>query len=237
MYGATPLLDRSQWLFIFCPPLRVFSSAHRNGFIMSSDSFPPDDPRGRDGSLPSPDSTESLSDDELLAQDLDYGLSDPDDSSNWGLVIGVLVAMAAITFLVFDGMQGETYFFDVHELQERQDALVDETVRVRGDVEAGSYVGKDGHVEHEFRIASQGETMTIIYHRALPDTFEDGSEIVAEGTLQSGMVLKADEVLVKCPSRYEGAPPAHDDGYDGYDDGDYDTDDYAALDADDSASY
>ncbi len=207
---------------------------------MSSNSFPPDDSRGRDGSIEPDDLTQGLSDDELLNQDLDYGLADDDEASNWGLVIGVLVAMAAITFLVFDAMDGETYFFDVHEVVERQDQLVGETVRVRGDVEAGSYVGEDGHVEHEFKIGTQGESMTILYARALPDTFEDDSEIVAEGTLQEGMVLQADEVLVKCPSRYEGAPPAEGDGgYDGggYDGGDYDTGDYAALDSSADADY
>ena len=184
----------------------------------------PDNNSGRDGSI------EDVSlDDELLADDLDYGLSDDEDSSNWGLVVGLLVAIAAISFLVFDGLQSETYFFDVHDAVERGDSLVGETVRVRGDVRSGSYEGDAGSLEHRFDITTQGEAMTIYYQRALPDTFEEDSEIVAEGRLDEDFVLHADEVLVKCPSRYEGAPPSVDDNQDGY--GDYDSAD--AIDSDD----
>lgn len=175
----------------------------------------PDDEHARDGSL-----YDELDEEGLLADDLDYGLSSDDqEGSNWGLIIGVFVALAAISFLVFDGIQAETYFFDVHEAVERGDELIGETIRVRGDVERGSFEGEKGQLKTRFNITSDGESMTIVYERALPDTFEEDSEIVAEGRLDEHFVLYADEVLVKCPSRYEGAPPTQ-DGYGGddYDD-------------------
>lgn len=177
---------------------------------------PPTGDAGRDGSL-----DEGPDDAGLLADDLDYGLSAEDEGPSWGLLIGVLVAMAAITFLVFDGMQSETYFFDVHDAVERSDQLVGQNIRVRGDVSPGSFIGEKGVLESQFDITSDGESLTIVYERALPDTFEEDSEIVAEGYLDEHLVLHADEVLVKCPSRYEGAPPT--DGYEGdYGGGDYD---------------
>ncbi len=173
---------------------------------------------GRDGSVDELLDDELL-DEELLADNLDYGLdSSPDDGPQWGMIIGVAVALVAISFLVFDGLQNETYFFDVHEAVERIDELAGQTVRIRGDVQPGTYVGEDGQLRSQFDITSKGEFITVVYERPLPDTFEEDSEIVAQGLLDDQRVLHADEVLVKCPSRYEGAPPSSGGGYD---DGDY----------------
>ena len=179
-----------------------------------TDSPLPNDDAGRDGSLDG-----SYEDQSLLADDLEYGLADDPEGPSWGLIIGVFVAMAAIAFLIFDGMNSETYFFDVHEAVERSDQLIGQTIRVRGEVSPGTYEGKPGVLESRFDIASEGATLTIYYNRPLPDTFEEDSEIVAEGTLKEGLVLHADEVLVRCPSRYEGAPPTGGDDYGDY--GDY----------------
>lgn len=175
----------------------------------------------------SPDSSSDVDalDDELLADELDYGLADSEDEGpNWMLIGGLLVAVGAITLLVFDGMESETYFFDVHEVVERNAELAGETVRVRGDVEAGTIDAEEARLESSFNITSQGESLTIYYERALPDTFNEDSEIVAEGTLEPG-ALHADEVLVRCPSRYEGAPPTSDGDYGDY--GDYDDGSYS----------
>lgn len=169
------------------------------------DNLPLADGSGRDGSL---DDEQQFDDVDLFADDLDYGLSrDEEDGPSWGLIVGALVAIAAIAFLVFDGLGGETYFFDVDEAMERGDSLVGETIRVRGTVEPGSLIGRDGSIDNQFRISEQGVSMTVVFSRALPDTFQDDSEIVAQGRLDEFLVLHADEVLVKCPSRYEGAPP------------------------------
>ena len=42
-----------------------------------------------------------------------------------------------------------------------------------------------------------------------PDMFKDGAEVVVEGALtQVGGPFRADKVLAKCPSKFEGADPA-----------------------------
>lgn len=169
---------------------------------MSQDPSHTEEPLGRDGTL----------DDDLLAEELDYGLADgEDEGASWMLIIGILAAAGAISFLVFDGLQSETYFFDVHDAVERGDELVGETVRLRGDVEQGTLQSNPGELNHRFDIATQGESITVVYQKALPDTFEENSEVVTQGHLDDDFVLYADEVLVKCPSRYEGAPPTTDD--------------------------
>ncbi len=184
---------------------------------------PPDE--GHDGSVDHPLDDELL-DDELLADQLDYGLdASDDDGPQWGLIIGVFVALAAIGFLVFDGLQNETYFFDVHDAVERGDELAGQTIRIRGEVVPGTHIGEDGQLRNQFDLTTDGESLTVVYERALPDTFEEDSEVVAQGTLNDDFVLYADEVLVKCPSRYEGAPPESGGDYEYDSEGDYDYDD------------
>lgn len=158
----------------------------------------------------------SLEDDELFEDELGLEFANQNENSggpSWGFIIGALVALVAVGFLVFDGLKAETYFFDVDQAVARSDKLVGELIRVRGTVEPGSFNGIDGSLDNRFRISEQGVSMSVIFQRALPDTFKEGTEVVAQGRLDEHYVLHADEVLVKCPSRYEGAPPtAHPEG-------------------------
>ncbi|RDV39955.1 cytochrome c maturation protein CcmE [Bradymonadaceae bacterium TMQ3] len=169
---------------------------------MTSHTTPPSDPNahGWDGDL----------DADLLDEELD-GYNDlptsQADGPSWGLIIGVLVAIVAIAFLVLDGLEGETYFYEVDQAVAKGDDLIGKTVRVKGIVEPGSFEGVAGGIHNTFRISEQGVGMKVVYTRALPDTFQEDSEVVAQGVVDETLTLHADEVLVKCPSRYEGAPP------------------------------
>ncbi len=49
----------------------------------------------------------------------------------------------------------------------------------------------------------QGEKMRVIYPGVKPANFEQATNIVAIGRYQEGEFL-ADQVLVKCPSKYQG---------------------------------
>ncbi|MBA2661915.1 MAG: cytochrome c maturation protein CcmE [Bradymonadaceae bacterium] len=129
------------------------------------------------------------------------------EGPNWGMMIGLLVAMAAITFIVLDGLKAETYFFGVDQAVAQGSELVGKTVRIKGIVENGTIEGTPGLLGHRFRLSENGKSMQITYAKALPDTFQEGVEVVAQGRIDSSMTLNADEVLVKCPSRYEGQPP------------------------------
>lgn len=161
---------------------------------------PNTDPEGWDGDIDSP-----LFDDDLDA--LDDLPSSEADGPSWGLIIGVLVAIVAIGFLVLDGLEGETYFYEVDQAVAKGDDLIGKTVRIKGIVEPGSFEGEAGGIDNTFRISEQGVGMKVVYTRALPDTFQEDSEVVAQGVVDETLTLHADEVLVKCPSRYEGAPP------------------------------
>lgn len=126
---------------------------------------------------------------------------------SWLLVVGLLVAAVGVTFLAVDGMGAETYFYTVDQAVAQGTDIVGQNVRVKGKVEPGSIVGKAGELERAFRVIENGESIAVVYAKAMPDTFDENMEVVVEGVVGKDMTIDASEVLVKCPSRYEGAPP------------------------------
>ncbi|MFB6350558.1 MAG: cytochrome c maturation protein CcmE [Bradymonadaceae bacterium] len=134
-----------------------------------------------------------------------------DDGLNWRLVIGAVVSAAVIGGLVVDGLESETYFFTVDEAVAKAESVQNRQIRVKGKVVGGSIEGKDGEVGRAFDISEKGKQIRIEYDQALPDTFEEDVRVVATGKLH-GKTLKASEIMVKCPSRYEGSPPTAGEG-------------------------
>lgn len=130
---------------------------------------------------------------------------------NWTLVVGLLAAATCIYFVVIDGMKSETYFYTADQAVAQGTELVGQTVRIKGIVEPGTVVGIDGQLRREFRVAEKGKSIKVTYDKAMPDTFDEDMEVVVNGTVDENLVVIADEVLVKCPSRYEGAPPSFED--------------------------
>lgn len=156
-------------------------------------------------------------------EDLDAGthhdlneLSELDATGGQGVNIWVIAAGLAVLavlagFMITDGFEAETYFYDVDQAVAQGEDLIGQTVRIKGQVEAGTVEGNDGELGRTFRIAEKGESIWVTYNGVLPDTFEEGVEVVAQGKVNKDYKLVADEVLVKCPSRYEGGPSSHPD--------------------------
>lgn len=128
----------------------------------------------------------------------------------WSIAL-IVIIVGVLGYIIYDATKSETYFYEVDQALAVGEDLPGRTVRIKGIVEQGSIIGNDGELTREFRIAEKGQSLDVIYHGAMPDTFAEDMEVVITGTVNDKMVLVADEVLVKCPSRYEGAPPTADE--------------------------
>jgi len=53
-----------------------------------------------------------------------------------------------------------------------------------------------------YLVDSEGQNNQVILNKAKPQDFEMSEQVVVTGIMQSG-VFKADEVLMKCPSKYK----------------------------------
>ena len=129
----------------------------------------------------------------------------------WWTVLGIVLVVLVVGVVIMDGFKSETYFYTVDQAVAQGTELPGQRIRVKGTVEPGSIIGNDGELGRAFRIAEGGKSIKVTYDKAMPDTFDEDMEVVVQGTVNDEMIVVADEVLVKCPSRYEGNPPtAHD---------------------------
>jgi cytochrome c-type biogenesis protein CcmE len=90
----------------------------------------------------------------------------------------------------------------------RQARAAERTVQVAGGLEKGSsdYSLDDSSLRFTLREEASGETLRIRYTGLKPANFEDAISIVAIGRWDSASEeFAADKLLVKCPSKYQGA--------------------------------
>ena len=118
---------------------------------------------------------------------------------------GVLLAMG---FLVWAGLGREgglAYFVTVSEFR-KQHTATSAGVRVNGKVADGSIHRLPSGQDVSFVMTDGQTTLPVSYHGIIPDTFVEGADVVVKGSLdaQSG-TFHADELLAKCPSKYEAA--------------------------------
>jgi cytochrome c-type biogenesis protein CcmE len=113
----------------------------------------------------------------------------------------LLVAFAGFSFASFK----ETLTPYVSYQQARD---VDRIVQVAGALEAGSssYDGKEEALFFTLIDPETKDTMRVRYKGLKPANFEEAISIVAIGRFEDGhQQFEADKLLVKCPSKYQGA--------------------------------
>jgi len=130
------------------------------------------------------------------------------------VVAGSVIALA-VAYLVIMGLQGSTvYFLTVSELQAKGPAAENQLYRVSGNLLPGTLTRESSGLGIQFLIAdpSSAKPLPVVYHGGqVPDIMGDNIEIVAEGKLDAQGTFTANNVLAKCPSRLENAPPEEHD--------------------------
>ena len=100
---------------------------------------------------------------------------------------------------------GAEYYKHVDEVTSNADAWRGKKLQVHGNVVAGSIEQAKGTLLYRFKIESRAPrppaVITATYNGLVPDTFKDGAEVVAKGT------LTADNQLVRRPRRHHGQVP------------------------------
>jgi len=119
----------------------------------------------------------------------------------WGVVSAVVAACVA--YLVYAASGGSTdYYVTVSQLG-AQPANAD--VRVAGVVQ--NDVVRTNHGLHVTFTEKDGTaSVPVEYTGTLPDIFQPGITVVAEGRLGADGVFHARAVLAKCPSRFSTTP-------------------------------
>jgi cytochrome c-type biogenesis protein CcmE len=118
---------------------------------------------------------------------------------------GLGVIVASLVYLVVTGFQNTSvYYLTVSELYAREMGVAGKRVKVAGKVAAGSISQDRGTMQVSFRAEEGGKTLPVVYRGIVPDTFKDGAEVVVEGKREADGTFRAETLLAKCPSKYEG---------------------------------
>ena len=133
----------------------------------------------------------------------------PEPKRSVRLLVGLLVAVAALLTLVFTSFSGSAiYDRDVDSVIAERARLQGRNVRVQGMLKKGTLVRRDEPCEYRFTIIGKASELPVHYARCtVPDTFRDmpGMDVLAtaEGTLDASGHLEASLIFAKCPSKYE----------------------------------
>ena len=132
-------------------------------------------------------------------------------SKNIKVIAGVLVIVAAISYLIFSSMSTATASYYTTVEQALGGKLeVGKFYRIEGkiDVASAKFDGNKNPVELKFAIFDEqkpDQKLPIIYNDVKPDNFADATSAVVEGKFLPDGTFKADKLMLKCPTKYEEA--------------------------------
>jgi cytochrome c-type biogenesis protein CcmE len=116
----------------------------------------------------------------------------------------VVVVAACVGYLIYAASGGSAeYYLTVSELGAHQPATGD--VRVAGVVQ-NDIVRSDGGLHVRFTEKDSTSAVLVDYTGQVPDIFQPGITVVAEGRLGADGVFHASQLLAKCPSRFSTQP-------------------------------
>lgn len=148
-------------------------------------------------------------------------------------VFGGLLILAAVVYLIVSSTQASAqYFLTVDELLAKQAGIVDKNIRISGAVigDTISYDAKTlslgftvAHVSgdnneiekegglaavlHQAVIDPNRSKLKVIYVGVKPDLMRNEAQAIMTGHLAADGIFYADELLLKCPTKYEEAVP------------------------------
>ena len=141
------------------------------------------------------------------------------------ILVSILVIGGAVSFLFFDRLASDadalTYFYPADEVIKDRETLTGKRIRMGGHVAKGSIFQKKGTLEYQFDVKPhpamikfpqyKDGIVTVRYTGVVPDTFKDDAEVIVAGQVEADGSFTAQELIAKCPSKYEAAEKNQDE--------------------------
>ena len=149
-------------------------------------------------------------------------------------IVGGLLILAAVVYLIVSSTQANAeYFMTIDELKSKGSTVVGQNLRVSGAVvgssiqydpqtltlrfEVAHVPGDNKEVDAEGGLAAvlhaavvdpARARIQVVYSGPKPDLLKDEAQAIMTGHLDSDGVFHADELLLKCPTKYQEAVPS-----------------------------
>lgn len=153
-------------------------------------------------------------------------------------IIGGLLILAAIVYLIVSSTQANAqYYLTVAELQEKSAAMNGREARVSGAVLGDTIAYDSQNLKLTFTVAdipannaevdAQGglaavlhaavedptrPRMQVVYYGVRPDLLKHEAQAIMTGKMGEDGIFYANELLLKCPTKYEEAVPQQSGG-------------------------
>ena len=149
-------------------------------------------------------------------------------------IVGGLLILAAVIYLIISSARANAeYFMTVDGLRAKSDSLVGRNLRISGAVvgatiqynpdknnlsfEIANVPGDNASIAaqgglakvlHEAVVDPERTRLNIVYNGPKPDLFRDEAQAIITGHLDEEGIFHADELLLKCPTKYQEAVPS-----------------------------
>lgn len=163
--------------------------------------------------------------------------SPPTTGGRSKFIIGGVILLAAVVYLIVNAViNQQEYFITVNRMVESQSQYVGKDIRISGAV-IGDTIEYDGstlsfeivhipdsaaeiedegglaEVLHEATTNPDAKRVKImLFDEPMPDLLQHEAQAIVTGTLGEDGIFYADELLLKCPTRYEEAVPEQTSG-------------------------
>ncbi len=123
-------------------------------------------------------------------------------------ILGGALIVVLIGFLISQAVSSTgAYYREVGEVLAQQNSLVSKNLRVSGNIVTESITYDAPTLTLNFKISDPkdaGKQLAVHFHGVKPDQMDrEGSSAIIEGSLKPNGVVEANNLLLKCPSRYE----------------------------------
>jgi cytochrome c-type biogenesis protein CcmE len=117
-------------------------------------------------------------------------------------IVAGVATLGIATALVLNAFQSNLVFFFSPTQVSQQEAPKDRAFRIGGLVESGSIQRDPNGLTVKFVVTDTAKTVPVTYTGMLPDLFQEGKGVVAQGKLRADGVFVADQVLAKHDENY-----------------------------------
>lgn len=123
-------------------------------------------------------------------------------------IIGGVIILIAVVFLVAQSISSTgAYYMTVADLNAQASDLMGQKIRVSGAVVQESEDWDASELMLKFLMTDEtGEEVLVSFHGSRPSNFSRATEAIVEGELMPDGTFRADNLLLKCPSRYDESP-------------------------------
>lgn len=168
----------------------------------------------------------------------DVAPSQTQTGSRTKFFIGGFLIIAAVVYLIASSTQASAqYFLTVNEIYSKGDEILDRDLRISGAVigetiqydpetltitfDIAHIPGDNNEIDAQGGLAAvlnkavtdpNSKRLSVVYVGPKPDLLDNEAQAIMTGRLGEDGLFYADELLLKCPTKYEDAVPDQSEG-------------------------